>query len=81
VLIGGETVALVDDDGGTYELEETVEEEPVAQDDLPTQASWGTWLAAAEPTRAATKSDNEACIVMEGNLDRVWFESIVSVED
>jgi hypothetical protein len=37
------------------------DEEPVAQEDLPTQASFG--MAAAVPTKAATKRDREACIV------------------
>jgi len=41
--------------------DELEDEEPVAQDDFPAQASLG--MAAAEPARAATKSDREARMV------------------
>jgi hypothetical protein len=61
-------VGFVDEDEATLEDElmedfvaELEEEEPVAQDDFPTQASFG--MAAAVPARAATKRDREACIV------------------
>lgn len=91
MLIGGETVGL-DEDGWTYELEDgwtyeledevgTLEDDPVAQEDFPTQAALGIWLAAAEPTRAATKTDNEACMMMEGVGDRTRYAGIVSGED
>jgi hypothetical protein len=70
-------VGFVDEDEEVYddelmddfveELEEE-EEEPVAQEDFPTHASLG--MAAAEPTRAATKSDRDECIL------KVWVDRV-----
>lgn len=86
VLRGGEIVGLEEEEW-TYELEETVErledddDDPVGHADFPIQALLGIWLAAAEPTKAAAKSDNEACIVAEGMVDRVWCKKIMSKED
>ena len=58
-------VGLEEGESVMEELEEveTLEVEPVAQEDFPCQASLGMLLATAEPTRAAKKSDVGACMV------------------
>jgi hypothetical protein len=50
---------LEDEEEGELEDEE---EEPVAQEAFPAHASLG--MAAAEPTRAATKSERDECILI-----------------